>query len=131
MFHFLNYRLHIRPLGLVFLLIFCYWFYKNRCNLRIQTPPELEKHLQLLQERLIEFRQTKPTMFCAVASGCLGALAVVGHLVSGSMVVLTGLILAAIISTKYNFKIIKIEPKGNILKKIINIRIKTNLFFFL
>ncbi|XP_037811453.1 uncharacterized protein LOC119603485 isoform X2 [Lucilia sericata] len=50
-------------------------------------------------------------MFCAIASGCLAALAVVGHLVSGSMVVLTGLIVAAIISTKYNFKIIKIEPK--------------------
>ncbi|XP_023297338.2 uncharacterized protein LOC111679964 [Lucilia cuprina] len=103
--------IHIRPLGLIFLVIFGFWFYKNRCNLRIQIPPELEKHLQLVQQRIIEFRQTKPTMFCAIASGCLAALAVVGHLVSGSMVVLTGLIVAAIISTKYNFKIIKIEPK--------------------
>ncbi|KAI8118818.1 hypothetical protein CVS40_9541 [Lucilia cuprina] len=103
--------IHIRPLGLIFLVIFGFWFYKNRCNLRIQIPPELEKHLQLVQQRIIEFRQTKPTMFCVIASGCLAALAVVGHLVSGSMVVLTGLIVAAIISTKYNFKIIKIEPK--------------------
>ncbi|XP_065362991.1 uncharacterized protein LOC135956428 [Calliphora vicina] len=103
--------LHIRPLGLIFLVIFGFCFFKNRCNLRIQTPPELEKHLQVVQQRVIEFRQTKPTMFCAIASGCLGALAVVGHLVSGSMVVLTGLIVAAIISTKYNFKIIKIEPR--------------------
>ena len=99
-------------MGLIFLIIFSYWIYKNRCSLRLQTPPELEKQFELLQERIIEFRQTQPVMFCAVASSCLGALAVVGHLVSGSMVVLTGLIFAAIISTKYNFKIIKIEPKG-------------------
>ncbi|XP_061402234.1 uncharacterized protein LOC133338067 [Musca vetustissima] len=49
-------------------------------------------------------------MFSAVASGALGALAVVGHLVTGSMAVLAGLIVAVVISTKYNFKIMKIEP---------------------
>uniref|UniRef100_T1PNW9 Uncharacterized protein n=1 Tax=Musca domestica TaxID=7370 RepID=T1PNW9_MUSDO len=49
-------------------------------------------------------------MFSAVASGALGALAVVGHLVTGSMAVLAGLVVAVVISSKYNFKIMKIEP---------------------
>ncbi|XP_059222712.1 uncharacterized protein LOC106095128 [Stomoxys calcitrans] len=102
--------LHIRPLGLLFLLIFGFWFYKTRLNIRIQTPPELHKHLQQIQERLLEWRQTRPAMFSAVASSALGALAVVGHFVTGSMAVVAGLIIAVVISTKYNFKIMKVEP---------------------
>uniref|UniRef100_A0A1I8QDA4 Uncharacterized protein n=2 Tax=Stomoxys calcitrans TaxID=35570 RepID=A0A1I8QDA4_STOCA len=49
-------------------------------------------------------------MFSAVASSALGALAVVGHFVTGSMAVVAGLIIAVVISTKYNFKIMKVEP---------------------
>ncbi|XP_019892532.2 uncharacterized protein LOC101901423 [Musca domestica] len=102
--------LHIRPLGLFFLFIFGFWFYKTRLNIRIQTPPELKKHLQQIEQRLLEWRQNRPVMFSAVASGALGALAVVGHLVTGSMAVLAGLVVAVVISSKYNFKIMKIEP---------------------
>ncbi|XP_073830779.1 uncharacterized protein [Musca autumnalis] len=103
--------IHIRPLGLFFLFIFGFWFYKTRLNIRIQAPPELQKHLQQIEQRLLEWRQTRPVMFSAVASGALGTLAFVGHLVTGSMAVLAGLIIAVVISTKYNFKIMKIEPR--------------------
>uniref|UniRef100_A0A1L8EIS3 Uncharacterized protein n=2 Tax=Haematobia irritans TaxID=7368 RepID=A0A1L8EIS3_HAEIR len=101
--------LHIRPLGLLFLFIFGFWFYKTRLNISIQTPPELQKHLQQIQQRLLEWRQTRPAMFSAIASGVLGTLAFVGHFVTGSMAVVAGLIIAMVISTKYNFKIMKNE----------------------
>lgn len=112
--------LHIRPIGLIFLMLFCFWLYKTRCNLRIVPPPDLEKSCQELMKRIAEWRQRKPNRFCAVATGCLGSLAIMGHLVSGSIIVLLGLVMAAIISTKYHFKIIKIQPNDYIWSEKIN-----------
>ncbi|XP_046867638.1 uncharacterized protein LOC6644569 isoform X2 [Drosophila willistoni] len=50
-------------------------------------------------------------MFCLASSGCLASLAILGHLISGSTLVLTILLLSALISTKYNFKLLQIEQK--------------------
>ncbi|KAL5277136.1 hypothetical protein ACFFRR_002393 [Megaselia abdita] len=60
-------------------------------------------------QRIQEIRRDKPTLFCAISTVTLGFLAIFGHVVSGSAVVVLGLIAAALISTKYNFKIVKIE----------------------
>uniref|UniRef100_A0A1B0B8G1 Protein with signal anchor n=1 Tax=Glossina palpalis gambiensis TaxID=67801 RepID=A0A1B0B8G1_9MUSC len=112
--------LHIRPIGLMFLMLFCFWLYKTRCNLRIVPPPDLEKSCHELMRRVAEWRQRKPNRFCAIATGCLGSLAIMGHLVSGSIIVLSGLVMAAIISTKYHFKIIKIQPNDYLWAEKIN-----------
>ncbi|XP_070074595.1 uncharacterized protein [Drosophila takahashii] len=50
-------------------------------------------------------------MFCLASSGCLGTLAVLGHLFSGSTLVLAILVVSALVSTKYTFKLLKIEHK--------------------
>lgn len=63
-------------------------------------------------QRIQEIRRDKPTLFCAISTVTLGFLAIFGHVVSGSAVVVLGLIAAALISTKYNFKIVKIERSG-------------------
>lgn len=115
---------------LAFLIILALWYTKTRCNLCIQIPPELEQKCVQIKQGLINCRQTNPAMFCAISSGCLGALAIIGHLVSGSMVVVTGLIVAAIISTKYNFKVMKIEPKGSLLFLFSLIFYSFCVFFF-
>lgn len=65
-------------------------------------------------QRIQEIRRDKPTLFCAISTVTLGFLAIFGHVVSGSAVVVLGLIAAALISTKYNFKIIKIERSGEL-----------------
>ncbi|EDX16209.1 GD15028 [Drosophila simulans] len=50
-------------------------------------------------------------MFCLASSGCLGTLAVHGHLISGSTLVLTILVVSALVSTKYTLKLLKIEDR--------------------
>lgn len=68
--------------------------------------------MEMATQRLQEIRRDKPTLFCAISTVTLGFLAIFGHVVSGSAVVVLGLIAAALISTKYNFKIVKIERNG-------------------
>ena len=62
--------------------------------------------------RFCEWRQTNKGMFTAISCGCLGALAVLGHLLSGSTIVVLLLVFGAIVSTKFNFKLVKIQDKG-------------------
>jgi len=103
--------LRIRPLGVLFLGLLGFWIYQTRCHLQVVIPPEVHNKCHLVVERIRAYRQSHPTSFCAITSAGLAALAILGHLISGSTVVLIGLMIAAIISTKFNFKIVKIEPK--------------------
>lgn len=99
--------IHIKPLGLLFLLIFFYWFYKNIFSVQIIPPEELQTKMFSLIDRVERTRIENRGLFCLVASSALGALAILGHYLSGSTVVLICLVIAVIFSTKYNFKILK------------------------
>ncbi|XP_030378042.1 uncharacterized protein LOC115626735 [Scaptodrosophila lebanonensis] len=101
----------VRPLGVLFLGLFSYWLYWTRCSFRIVLTPELRHKYENWLHRASDWKRNSPTMFCLVSSGCLGTLAILGHLISGSTLVLTLLVLSALISTKYNFKLLKIEHK--------------------
>ncbi|EDX09304.1 GD13206 [Drosophila simulans] len=57
-------------------------------------------------------------MFCLASIGCLGTLAVLGHLISGSMLVLTILVVSALLSTSYTFMLLKIEHRGQFIEFI-------------
>lgn len=109
---FFSCRLKIRPLGFAALLVLAYWFYQTKSNLRIVPPPEFKTSVHMATQRIQDIRRDKPTLFCAISTVTLGLLAIFGHMVSGSAVVILGLIAAALISTKYNFKIVKIERSG-------------------
>ncbi|XP_068159034.1 uncharacterized protein [Drosophila tropicalis] len=101
----------VRPLGVLFLGLFSYWLYWTRCNFRIVPTPELRKKFEFWLQRAESWRLNSPSMFCLASSGCLASLAILGHLISGSTLVLTILLLSALISTKYNFKLLQIEQK--------------------
>ncbi|XP_037938513.1 uncharacterized protein LOC119671800 [Teleopsis dalmanni] len=101
----------IRPLALFFLGIFSFWFCKTRCNLRIIPPPELQVKIDNIVKRVNEWRQNNPKMFMRVLTGCLCTLALFGHFISGSTVVLTGLIIAAILSAKYKFQLLQVKSE--------------------
>lgn len=105
--------IHIRPLGLGFLLIFFYWFYKNAFSVQIVPPDELQMKMLAFVERVETTRTEKPGLFCLLASSALGVMAILGHYLSGSTVVLLCLIAAVILSTRYNFKILKIKKADN------------------
>lgn len=105
--------IHIKPLGLLFLLIFLYWFYKNGFSVQLIPPNELLTKMLSLCERVETTRAERPGLFCLITSSVLGGLAIIGHYLSGSTVVVVCLIVAVIISTRYNFKILKIKKKEN------------------
>lgn len=101
----------VRPLGVLFLGLVGYWIYWTRCSFRIVPTDELRGKINAWLQRIDDWRNSGPSMFCLVSSGCLGTLAVLGHLISGSTLVLTILVVSALVSTKYNFKLLKIEHK--------------------
>ncbi|XP_017029850.1 uncharacterized protein [Drosophila kikkawai] len=101
----------VRPLGVLFLGLLGYWIYWSRCSFRIVPTDELRGKINVWLQRIEDWRHSSPSMFCLVSSGCLGTLAVLGHLISGSTLVLTILVVSALVSTKYNFKLLKIEHK--------------------
>ncbi|XP_034104846.1 uncharacterized protein LOC117568353 [Drosophila albomicans] len=101
----------VRPLGVLFLGLFSYWLYWTRCSFRVVLTPELRAKFESWLQRAEDWRRNSPGMFCVVSSGCLATLAILGHLISGSTLVLTLLVLSALISTKYNFKLLQIERK--------------------
>lgn len=105
--------LQIRPLGILFLIVLAIWIYKSRCTAAVKVipPPEISGKVSNVYNKLIKLRQERPAMFCGIASGVLATLAIIGHLISGSTVVILGLIAAALLSTKYNFQVIQVPSK--------------------
>ncbi|XP_017060557.2 LOW QUALITY PROTEIN: uncharacterized protein LOC108100928 [Drosophila ficusphila] len=101
----------VRPLGVLFLGLLGYWIYWTRCSFRIVPTDQLRGKINVWLQRIDDWRHSSPSMFCLASSGCLGTLAVLGHLISGSTLVLTILVVSALVSTKYNLKLLKIEHK--------------------
>ncbi|EDV47654.1 uncharacterized protein LOC6549694 [Drosophila erecta] len=101
----------VRPLGVLFLGLLGYWIYWTRCSFRVVPTDELRGKINTWLQRIDDWRHGSPSMFCLASSGCLGTLAVLGHLISGSTLVLTILVVSALVSTKYNFKLLKIEHR--------------------
>ncbi|XP_034487635.1 uncharacterized protein LOC117791842 [Drosophila innubila] len=101
----------VRPLGVLFLGLFSYWLYWTRCSFRVVLTPELRVKFESWLQSAEDWRRDSPSMFCLVSSACLASLAILGHLISGSTLVLTLLVLSALVSTKYNFKLLQIERK--------------------
>ncbi|XP_032594272.1 uncharacterized protein LOC6565037 isoform X2 [Drosophila grimshawi] len=101
----------VRPLGVLFLGLFSYWLYWTRCSYRVVLTPQLRNKFESWLHRAENWRHNSPSMFCLVSSGCLATLAILGHLISGSTLVLTLLVLSALVSTKYNFKLLQIERR--------------------
>ncbi|ALC49621.1 CG12576 [Drosophila busckii] len=101
----------LRPLSVLFLGLFSYWLYWTRCSFRIVLTPQLRAKFESWTASAEAWRRNSPGMFCLVSSGCLASLAILGHLISGSALVLALLVVSALISTKYNFKLLQFERK--------------------
>ncbi|XP_055371059.1 inhibitor of growth protein 1 homolog isoform X2 [Condylostylus longicornis] len=80
----------------------------NQTSFKLVPPPELKNKIDMLKTRLANIRKERPAIFCGLVTFILATLAIIGHLISGASVVLIGLILAGLISTRYNFRIVKV-----------------------
>lgn len=102
------FRLQIRPYGVLFALALGFWLYKLFTpDLKIVPPPTLCTKFENTYRKLLQLRQDKPPLFCIVLSAGLVALALIGHIVSGSSIVVFGLLLAAIIFSRHKITIVK------------------------
>lgn len=105
--------LDIRPLGVLFLILLALWIYKTRCSaaIKIILPQHINAKILEFHDRVVKLRKEHPGVFCGIVSSCLAVLAILGHMISGSSFVVFGLIAAGLVSTKYNFQILKVENK--------------------
>ena len=97
---------------MIALAVYIYKFMNNRTSLKLLAPPELIGKINTITDKMILLRRDHPNIFCGLATLILGTLAVIGHVVSGAYLVLVGLVVAGFLSTRHNFKIVKIPLKG-------------------
>lgn len=97
---------NFRPLGIFFFSGLVVFWCRQYANLRLQMTPLVEDKLRHLGRRVLEFRNKRPGLFCALISGFLVVVAVLVHVVSGAYIVVTLLVLSIVVSTKYDIKIV-------------------------
>lgn len=97
---------NFRPLGIFFFSGLVVFWCRQYANLRLQMTPLVEDKLRNLGHRALQLRNDKPGLFCALISGFLIVLAIIGHVVSGAYIVIALLVLSIVVSTKYDIKIV-------------------------
>lgn len=89
-----------------------YWLYKTRFpTTKISVPDKLQEKWNSVYSSFNKLRNEKPGAFCTIVSLGLIILAIFGHIVSGKWIVLTGLMVAGLVSTKHQFKFVR-EKSG-------------------
>lgn len=102
-----NFRLNCRPLGLIVFSILLAFSYKQIYpNARIQVPYEVQNNLNTVVDNFTKLRNDKPGAFCIIISGGLITLAIAGHLISGSWLMLATLVGILLLCAKYKIKLI-------------------------
>lgn len=97
---------NFRPLGIFFCSALAIFWARQYANLRLQISPLFEEKLRSGARRALELRASRPGLSYALAFTLLLLLAVVGHVVATPYLVVTLLVLAIVISTKYDVKIV-------------------------
>ncbi|GAB0099308.1 hypothetical protein DMENIID0001_151620 [Sergentomyia squamirostris] len=104
--------LQFRPLAILFIVVFGIWLYKWRCpGVRLVSSTPIMDKLDNSYKNFVKLRQEKPGTFCTIVSVFLVLLAVLGHIVSGTWIIMIGLIMAALISTRHKLDIIHERTK--------------------
>jgi len=105
--------LNCRPFGIIFFTIFAAVVYKQVYpNARLQIPCEVQNNLNTIYESFSKLRKDKPGAFCVIMSGGLVTVAVAGHLISGTWLVLGTLLGICCLCAKYQIKVINGEDQS-------------------
>lgn len=97
---------NFRPLGIFFCSALAIFWARQYANLRLQISPLFEEKLRSGARRALELRASRPGLAYALAFTLLLAMAIIGHVVATPYIVVTLLVLAIVISTKYDVKIV-------------------------
>lgn len=108
-----NFRLNIRPLGAILTTLLLFLAYKQVYpNAKLQIPYEVQTNLNTLYENFAKLRKDKPGTFCAVISGGLFTIAIAGHVISGTWLVLGILIGIFFLCAKYQIRLVNGDVAG-------------------
>lgn len=97
---------NFRPLGIFFCSALAIFWARQYANLRLQISPLFEEKLRSGARRALELRASRSGLSYALAFTLLLAMAIIGHVVATPYIVVTLLVLAIVISTKYDVKIV-------------------------
>lgn len=100
--------LKFRPIAILVSSAYVTWIYRQfYSHYKIHVPKELTKKCHELYENCKTLRQTRPNLFCGFITSILFLLAVIGHVVNGTYILLACLIIGVFFTSKYEIKIIK------------------------
>lgn len=100
--------LKFRPIALLVSSAYVAWIYRTfYSHYTVHIPKELIQKCKQLYGNCRDLRQKRPNVFCGFITSILFLFAVIGHVVSGTYILLACLIAGIILTSKYEIKIIK------------------------
>lgn len=116
MFHckFSSLRLDIRPLGVLFLAGLLVWTYTMfcPCSFTLENAKPIQDKVRGNLETFAKLRREKPAVFCLIVSVALFLLMILGHIISGTWLVIGGLSVVGLISSRHSVRIVRAPPKA-------------------
>lgn len=77
------------------------------CSYTLDNGKPLQDILRGNMEMFAQFRRDKPAAFCLIVSVALLLLMILGHIVSGTWLVIGGLSVVGLISSRHSIRIVK------------------------
>lgn len=112
-FFFGIFRLNIRPLGAILTTLLLALAYRQVYpSAKLMMPPEVQTNLNTIYENFAKMRKDKPGIFCSLISGGLLTVAIVGHFISGTWLVLAMLIGVFFLCAKYQIRLVNGDASG-------------------
>lgn len=108
-------RLDIRPMGIVFLGALVIWLYSILCpcSYTLENMKPIQDMARGNLEMFSKLRRDKPAVFCLIVSVALLLLMILGHIVSGTWLVIGGLSVIGLISSRHSIRIVRAPKAGS------------------
>jgi hypothetical protein len=89
------FSLKFRPIAIIVSSVYVTWIYRTfYSHYHIQISKELTVKCRALYENFRDLRQKRPNVFCGFITSILFLLAVIGHVVNGTYILLGNLLIA-------------------------------------
>lgn len=102
-------------MGIVFLGALVIWLYSMMCpcayTLENATP--IKDMIRGNMETFAKLRKDKPAVFCLIVSVALLLLMILGHIVSGTWLVIGGLSVIGFVSSRHSIRLVKAPKAGS------------------
>ena len=99
-------------MGLFFITNLVILLGRKYAHLTVEISPKILEKLKTFFFNMLELREEKPGLFCGIISTVLVILAFIGHIISGTYIVIVLLIMALFIANKYEIRIVADRNEG-------------------